>query len=90
MEEDRNPTDKTDSDALSRIHDLVAEEKTLRDQIQHGQISASDEHERLRRVEIELDQCWDLLRQRRALRETGADPRGATVRPPDQVEGYLG
>jgi len=41
-------------------------------------------------VEIELDQCWDLLRQRRALRETGGDPSGATVRPPDQVEGYLG
>jgi hypothetical protein len=90
VEEDRNPTDSTDSDALSRIHDLVAEEKALRDQIQHGEISASEEHERLRRVEIELDQCWDLLRQRRALRETGGDPRGAAVRPPDQVEGYLG
>jgi hypothetical protein len=90
VEEDRNPTDSTDSDALSRIHDLVAEEKALREQIQHGQISASEEHERLRRVEIELDQCWDLLRQRRALRETGGDPSGATVRPPNQVEGYLG
>ena len=90
MEEDRNPTDSADSDALTRIHELVAEEKVLRDQIQHGQISASEEHERLRRVEIELDQCWDLLRQRRALRETGGDPGGAAVRPPDQVEGYLG
>ncbi|HEY6856120.1 MAG: DUF2630 family protein [Mycobacterium sp.] len=83
-------TDNTDNDALSRIHDLVAEEKTLRQQIQDRQISESEEHERLRRVEIELDQCWDLLRQRRALRETGGDPRDAAVRPAGEVEGYLG
>ena len=87
MEEDRKATDK---DALARIHHLVAEEKTLRAQLQHGEISTSEEHERLRRIETELDQCWDLLRQRRALRETGGDPSGATVRPPGQVEGYLG
>jgi hypothetical protein len=86
VEEDRKPTDK---DALARIHDLVAEEKTLRDQLQHGDISASEENTRLRLVETELDQCWDLLRQRRALRETGGDPGAAAVRPPDQVEGYL-
>ena len=85
--EDRKPTDR---DALARIHDLVAEEKALREQLQHGLISASEEHERLHHVEAELDQCWDLLRQRRALRETGGDPREATVRPPGQVEGYLG
>ena len=42
-----------------------------------------------RLVETELDQCWDLLRQRRALRETGGDPKDAQVRPADQVEGYL-
>jgi hypothetical protein len=83
-------TDNTDNDALSRIHDLVAEEKTLRQQIQDRQISESEEHERLRRVEIELDQCWDLLRQRRALRETGGDPLDAAVRPAGEVEGYLG
>jgi hypothetical protein len=83
-------TDNTDNDALSRIHDLVAEEKRLRQQVQDRQISESEEHERLRRVEIELDQCWDLLRQRRALRETGGDPRDAAVRPADEVEGYLG
>lgn len=87
MAEDRKPTD---TDALARIHDLVAEEKTLREQLQHDEISAAQEHDRLRRIETELDQCWDLLRQRRALRETGGDPRAATVRPPDQVEGYLG
>ena len=81
--------DNPDSPALAHIHDLVAQEKTLRAQLQHGDISASEEHQRLRRIETELDQCWDLLRQRRALRETGGDPSGATVRPPDEVEGYL-
>jgi Protein of unknown function (DUF2630) len=80
----------TDNDALSRINQLVAEEKALRDQLQHGQISESEEHERLHQLEVELDQCWDLLRQRRALRETGGDPRDAAVRPADEVEGYLG
>jgi hypothetical protein len=80
----------TDGDTLTRIRDLVAEEKALRAQLLHHEITESEEHERLRRVEIELDQCWDLLRQRRALRETGGDPRAATVRPPGQVEGYTG
>jgi Protein of unknown function (DUF2630) len=80
----------TDSVTLAHIRDLVAQEKSLRAQVQHGDITASDEHDRLRRVEIELDQCWDLLRQRRALRETGGDPREATVRPAGEVEGYLG
>jgi Protein of unknown function (DUF2630) len=78
-----------DTDALSRINQLVAEEKALREQLQHGEISESDEHKRLRRLEIELDQCWDLLRQRRALRETGGDPSDAEVRPAGEVEGYL-
>lgn len=85
--EQRKPTDQ---DTLARIRHLVAEEKALRDQLQHGDITESEEHARLRSVETELDQCWDLLRQRRALRETGGDPREANVRPPDQVEGYLG
>ncbi|ORB14847.1 DUF2630 family protein [Mycobacterium noviomagense] len=86
MAEERRPTDQ---DTLARIRDLVAEEKTLREQLVHKDITESEEHARLRRVETELDQCWDLLRQRRALRETGGDPREARVRPPDQVEGYL-
>jgi hypothetical protein len=83
-------TDNPDNNALSRIHDLVAEEKALREQLQHGEISESEENKRLRQLEIELDQCWDLLRQRRALRETGGDPRDAEVRPAGEVEGYLG
>ena len=80
---------KTDNDTLSRIHDLVAQERELRERLVHGEIDPSEEHDRLRAIEIELDQCWDLLRQRRALRETGGDPREAAVRPPGEVEGYL-
>ncbi len=79
----------TDSETLAYIRSLVDEEKTLRSQLQHRDISMSEEQDRLRQVEVELDQCWDLLRQRRALRETGGDPREAQVRPPDEVEGYL-
>lgn len=78
-----------DTDPLSRINELVAEEKGLREQLQQGQISESEEHQRLRELEVQLDQCWDLLRQRRALRETGGDPSEAEVRPADEVEGYL-
>ncbi|MFV8319727.1 DUF2630 family protein [Mycobacterium sp. 23] len=85
-----NGNKPTDSDALAHIRDLVAQEKTLREQVQQGEISTDEEHERLRRLEVELDQCWDLLRQRRALRETGGDPREAAVRPADEVEGYIG
>lgn len=79
-----------DKHTFERISALVAEEKELRAKLQHGEISPSEEHQRLRTVETELDQCWDLLRQRRALRETGGDPREAGVRPTGQVEGYLG
>jgi len=80
----------TDNETLAYIRALVAEEKSLREQLQHRDITAPEENDRLRRVEVELDQCWDLLRQRRALRETGGDPREAHVRPADEVEGYLG
>jgi hypothetical protein len=71
---------------LAHIEELVGEEHRLREQP-----ALSDaEHERLGRLEVELDQCWDLLRQRRALRETGGDPERAHVRPPDVVEKYIG
>ncbi|HEY6083994.1 MAG TPA: DUF2630 family protein [Nitrospira sp.] len=69
---------------LARIGELVAHEHRLQ-----GQETMSDEEqENLRRVEVELDQCWDLLRQRRALREVGQDPENARVRPADIVEKY--
>ena len=86
MAEQRKPDDR---DTLARIHDLVAEERELRERVQHGDLDPAEEHQRLRLVEAELDQCWDLLRQRRALRETGGDPREAQVRPAGEVEGYL-
>ena len=80
----------SDNNPLAHIRDLVDEERELRARLQRHEISADEEHARLRALEVELDQCWDLLRQRRALRETGGDPREAHVRPPDEVEGYLG
>ena len=79
----------SEDNPLARIHDLVDEEQQLRARLQRKEISAEEEHARLRDLEVQLDQCWDLLRQRRALRETGGDPREAHVRPPDEVEGYL-
>jgi Protein of unknown function (DUF2630) len=79
-----------DQDILTQVNRLVAEEQELRAKLQHHEIDESEEHARLRAVEVELDQCWDLLRQRRALRETGGDPGEARVRPADEVEGYLG
>ncbi|MPZ97491.1 MAG: DUF2630 family protein [Propionibacteriales bacterium] len=79
----------SDRDVLSHIKGLVDEEHDLR--TRHGRDDATDdEQQRLRQLEVELDQCWDLLRQRRALRASGQDPDSAAVRPPDQVEGYLG
>jgi hypothetical protein len=80
----------SDDNPLAHISDLVEEERELRARLQRHEISADEEHARLRALEVELDQCWDLLRQRRALRETGGDPREAQIRPPDEVEGYLG
>jgi len=79
-----------DQDILAQVNKLVAEEKELRDKLQHHEIDESEEHQRLRALEVELDQCWDLLRQRRALRETGGDPREARVRSAGEVEDYLG
>ena len=79
-----------DNNPLARIRELVDEERELRTRLQKHEINPDEEHARLRALEVELDQCWDLLRQRRALRETGGDPREAKVRPPDEVEGYLG
>ena len=78
-----------DEDILAEVNRLVAEEKELRGKLQRHDISESEEHERLRVIEMALDQCWDLLRQRRALRETGGDPREAEARPASQVEDYL-
>lgn len=79
-----------DSGIRQHIDDLVAEERGLRARLSRGEISRDEEHARLRDVETELDQYWDLLRQREARRDAGEDPDDAAVRPPDVVENYEG
>jgi hypothetical protein len=78
-----------DTEILDRVRALVAEEHELRAQVQAGQLDATDEQRRLEQLEASLDQCWDLLRQRRAKREAGDDPELARTRPVDEVEHYL-
>ena len=78
-----------DNQILARIDELIDSEHELRRQLAEGKLDSAEERARLRAAEEMLDQCWDLLRQRRALRETGGDAREAAVRPPGQVEGYL-
>ncbi|GLY74462.1 DUF2630 family protein [Actinoallomurus iriomotensis] len=78
-----------DSEILGRIHGLVDEEHTLRERLQKGDLAAEEEHQRLRSLEEALDQCWDLLRQRRARRDAGENPDDASSRPAGEVEGYL-
>ena len=73
-----------DQTVLGHINELVAEEHQLR---QEGATSSS--HQRLREIEEQLDQCWDLLRQRQARSEFGEDPDEAKVRSIDEVEKYL-
>ena len=73
---------------MRRVQDLVDEEHKLRSRLQAGEITAEEEQQRLQAMEHTLDQCWDLLRQRRALREAGTDPSRAKVRPVSEVEGY--
>lgn len=75
---------------IDHIDALVTEERELRDQRVHERTDSDDERQRLKSIEVELDQCWDLLRQRRALREFGQDPDTAEVRPAKVVEDYRG
>ena len=77
-----------DKDIMSRITDLIDTEHELRGQLQRGELSSEQERERLRSTEEALDQCWDLLRQRRAKREFGESPEDAAARPVSEVEGY--
>ncbi|MFI5894777.1 DUF2630 family protein [Actinoplanes sp. NPDC051513] len=78
-----------DKNVLDRIHGLVDEEHKLRQQLGKGEISSSEEHARLKELEDALDQCWDLLRRRRAAREVGNDPNGEQAHSVNEVEGYL-
>jgi len=82
----------SDESVTTRIEQLVTEEQQLR---KREQTDVTDtealerDRERLRSVEIELDRCWDLLRQRRAFREAGTNPDEAAPRDADTVERYL-
>ncbi len=77
-----------DETIFERIERLSNEEQQL-EESHHGQPLAPTQLARLKDVEIELDQCYDLLRQRRARRTAGLNPNEATVRPSDVVENYL-
>jgi len=78
-----------DNQILHRIGELVAEEHDLRGRVQRGELDSDLEQARLRTLEEALDQCWDLLRRRRAARGSGADPDATGPRPVDEVERYL-
>jgi hypothetical protein len=75
----------TDDDIHATITTLVNEEHHLRAQSDH----TAEQRAKLAQLETSLDQCWDLLRQRDALRAAGGDPSAATARPVSEVEGYL-
>lgn len=78
-----------DQRIIDRINELAHEEHELFDRESRGE--ASDvERDRLKRLEVTLDQCWDLLHQRRARRSAGLDPDQASVRDERTVEGYVG
>jgi hypothetical protein len=74
-----------DQDLLARIQALVEEEHSLREGPGDGQ---APDQARLKQVEESLDQCWDLLRQRRAKSESGENPNEAETRPVSEVENY--
>jgi len=76
--------DIKDQSVLSHIDRLVKEEEHLYNQAD----LTGDDRARLAKLKVELDQCWDLLRQRRALREFGENPDKAKVRPAEIVENY--
>jgi hypothetical protein len=78
-----------DQEVLDRIKQLMDEEQRLRDAHGSGEHPVdAKERERLRTLEEALDQCWDLLRQRRAREEFGQNPDDASARPPETVEKY--
>ena len=78
-----------DLQIVERINELARTEHSLWEAEARGEASASDRR-RLKELQVTLDQCWDLLHQRRARRDAGLDPDGATIRPAEEVEGYTG
>ncbi len=79
----------TEKEIYERIDALVAEEHELRTKRTAGDVGGPEEHERLSQLEATLDQCWDLLRQRRARKDAGQNPNDAQSASVSQVEGYL-
>lgn len=82
----------SDESIAARIESLVAEEHKLRhseESDRDDEAQLEDDQRRLRAVEVELDRCWDLLRQRRAKEEFGQDPEDVQARDSDTVERYL-
>ena len=77
----------SDSRITKSIDELVQEEHTLWDAESRGEAGEA-ERQRLAEIKVELDRCWDLLRQRRALEEFGMDPNAAAARDESVVEGY--
>jgi hypothetical protein len=78
----------SDEEVLATINELVDQEHELQSRSHEGEGLSEEDAQRLQRVEVQLDQCWDLLRQRRARRHAGQDPDEATVRDVDTVEHY--
>jgi hypothetical protein len=78
-----------DNTVLGRINGLVEEEHKLRQQLSRGEITSDEEHAKLKELEESLDQCWDLLRRRRAAREFGSNPDSEQAHSTREVEGYL-
>jgi hypothetical protein len=78
-----------DKQILGHIDELIKTEHELRTKVAAGELSSEEERVRLRAAEEALDQCWDLLRQRRARRDYGESADDAAVRPVPEVEGYL-
>jgi hypothetical protein len=78
-----------DRQVIDRINEIAHEEHQLWEKEARGETTDS-ERERLQQLGVTLDQCWDLLHQRRARRAAGQDPDQASVRDPRTVEGYVG
>ena len=77
-----------DEPVIESINELADEEHALFDKESRGEASNAD-RARLKELQVALDQCWDLLHQRRARRSAGLDPEEAQVRDPNTVEGYV-
>ena len=78
-----------DKKVTDRIDELAREEHALFEREDKGTATDAD-RERLQHIQVTLDQCWDLLRQRRARREFGQDPEGAQLRDEKTIKGYTG